>query len=303
MHATSSVVLLWLLLLAGSAAAQGSMVSGNGARRIELGPDDSGALTELAVSPGLSTVILFDSELAQEGVALEGRHVFSNVDVGRTTLRLVPSEQGAPGEQFRVSVRFRDGAAPPGASFLLTVHPARADSLVEVYRSARTVESYQQEAREARAETRRCQEERARLVSEHGAPGGLVGLLATDGIDANGVAGRDVTETVSSDRRSALHPFKVRSYRAKWRVALEVSLSGLRGGRPWTASGATLRGPSGTELKVLRVWQKSPIISGGNGRVVIEAEAPAESARGSFSLKLWEAEGSRTVTIGNVTFP
>ncbi|NVJ09725.1 DUF2381 family protein [Myxococcus sp. AM001] len=303
MHATSSVVLLWLSLLAGSAAAQGNMVSGNGARRIELGPDDSGALTELAVSPGLSTVLLFDSELAQEGVALEGRHVFSNVDVGRTTLRLVPSEQGIPGEKFRVSVRFRDGAAPAGASFLLTVHPARADSLVEVYRSARTVESYQQEAREARAEMRRYQEENARLVSEHGAPRGLAGLLATGGIDVNGVAGRDVTKTVSSDRRSFLEPFIVQSFRSKSRVALEVSLRGLRGGLPWSASGATLHGPSGTELKVLRVWQASPIASDEAGRVVIEAEASAESARGSFSLKLWEAEGPRTVTIGNVTFP
>ncbi|WIG93960.1 DUF2381 family protein [Myxococcus sp. SDU36] len=303
MHATSSVVFLSLSLLAGSSAAQGNMVSGNGARRIELGPDDSGALTEIAVSPGLSTVLLFDSELAQEGVALEGRHAFSNVDVGRTTMRLVPSERGTPGEKFRVSVRFRDGAAPPGASFLLTVHPARADSLVEVYRSARSVESYQQEAREARAETRRCQEENARLVSEHGAPGGFAGLLATGGIDVNGVAGRIVTKTVSLDRRNALEPFQVQSFRSKSRIALEVSLRALRGGLPWTASGATLRGPSGTELKVLRVWQESPIISGGNGRVVIEAEASAESARGSFSLKLWEAEGPRTVTIGNVTFP
>ncbi|NVJ17886.1 DUF2381 family protein [Myxococcus sp. AM010] len=303
MHATSLVVLLWLALLAGSAAAQGNMVPGNGARRIELGPDDSGALTEIAVSPGLSTVILFDSELVQEGIALEGRHVFSNVDVGRTTMRLVPSERGTPGEKFRLSVRFRDGAAPPGASFLLTIHPARSDRLVEVYRSARTVESYQQEAREARAEMLRCQEERAHLVSEHGAPVGLAGLLATGGIDANGVAGRVVTETVSSDRRSALQPFMVQSFRSKTRVALEVFLSGLRGGLPWTASGAALRGPPGTELKVLRVWQASPIASGGPGRVVIEAEASAESARGSFSLKLWEAEGPRTVTIGNVTFP
>ncbi|NVJ00309.1 DUF2381 family protein [Myxococcus sp. AM009] len=303
MHATSSVVLLWLSLMAGGAAAQGNLVSGNGARRIELGPDDSGVLTEIAVSPGLSTVILFDSELAQEGIALEGRHVFSNVDVGRTTMRLVPSERGTSGEKLRVSVRFRDGAAPAGASFLLTIHPARADSLVEVYRNARTVESYQQEAREARAETLRCQEENARLVSEHDVPGGLAGLLATGGIDVNGVAGRIVTKTVSSDSKSAPQPFQVQSYRSTGRVALEVSLMGLRGDLPWTASGAALRGPPGTELKVLRVWQKSPVTSGAPGRVVIEAEASTESARGSFSLKLWEAEGPRTVTIGNVTFP
>nr|WP_254614540.1 DUF2381 family protein [Myxococcus sp. CA056] len=124
-------------------------------------------------------MLLFDSELAQDGVELDERGVFSIVDMGRMTMRLVPSAKVSPGEKFRVSVRFRDGAAPPGASFSLTVHPARADTVVEVYRNTRTVESYRQEAREARAETQRCQEESARLVSEHGVPG--AGRLARDG--------------------------------------------------------------------------------------------------------------------------
>ncbi|AEI62444.1 DUF2381 family protein [Corallococcus macrosporus] len=303
MRATSSVILLLVLLMAEGTPAQGTLAPANGARRIELGPDGSGALTEIAVSPGLSTVILFDSELAQDGVDVEESGSFSNVDIGRTTMRLVPSGRGQPGEKFRMSVRFRDGAAPPGALFLLTIHPARADSVVEVYRNARTVESYQQEAREARSETLRCQEDNARLMLERGAPSGLAGLLATGGVDANGVAGRIVTNTVTSDPRSALNLLRIQSYRAKARVALEVSLHDLRGERPWVVSGATLRGSPGTELKVLSVWQSSPIVSGESARVVVEAEAPAESARGAFSLKLWEADGPRTVTIGNVTFP
>ncbi|QQR41929.1 hypothetical protein JKA73_22620 [Myxococcus xanthus] len=37
--------------------------------------------------------------------------------------------------------------------------------------------------------------------------------------------------------------------------------------------------------------------------MVTEVEATPESTRGSFSLKLWEADGARTVTISNVTFP
>jgi len=303
MHATSSVVFLGLLLVAGGAVAQGNTALSGGSRRIELEADASGATVEVAISPGLSTVILFDSELAQDEVDLDGRSVFSNVDVGRTTMRLIPSGKVLPGERFRVSVRFRDGAAPSGASFLLAVHPARADSLIEVYRSARTVESYQQEARDARAETLRCQQENARLLSEHGAPGGVAGLLAVGGIDVNGVAGKIVTETIASDAKSALLPFKVHSYRSTGRVALEVFLSGMRGELPWNASGAALRGPPGTDLKVLRVWQESPIASGGTGRVVIEAEASPESSRGPFVLKLWESDGARTVTISNVTFP
>nr|WP_281291572.1 DUF2381 family protein [Myxococcus llanfairpwllgwyngyllgogerychwyrndrobwllllantysiliogogogochensis] len=132
---------------------------------------------------------------------------------------------------------------------------------------------------------------------------GLVGLLAMGGIDVSGVAGRIVTEAIPSDSKSVLQPFKVQSYRSTGRVALEVLLSGLRGELPWIASGAALRGVPGTELKVLRVWQESPITPGGKGRVVIETEASGESARGPFALKLWEANGPRTVTISNVTFP
>lgn len=37
--------------------------------------------------------------------------------------------------------------------------------------------------------------------------------------------------------------------------------------------------------------------------MVVEAEATAEEARGTFTLKVWEAGGTRTVTIGGVTFP
>ncbi|RKH91304.1 DUF2381 family protein, partial [Corallococcus sp. AB038B] len=112
MHASSSAILLGLWLVAGASTAQGATASGEGARRIELEPNVSGASVEVAVSPGLSTVLLFDSELVLEGTEFEGRDFFSNVDSGRTTMRLVPSARVSPGEKFRVAVRFRDGAAP-----------------------------------------------------------------------------------------------------------------------------------------------------------------------------------------------
>ncbi|MBL0692936.1 DUF2381 family protein [Comamonas sp. JC664] len=303
MHVTSSVVLLGLALFSGSATAQGNTASMGGARRIELKADATGELVAIAISPGLSTVILFDSDLVHEGVELEERSVFSNVDIGRTTMRLVPSDKVTHGEKFRLSVRFRDGAAPTGVAFVLTVHPARPDSQVEVYRNTRTVESYQQEAREARAETIRCKEDNARLVADHGAPDGLAGLLATGGMDVSGVVGRTVTEATTFDPKSALEPFKVHSYRAMGRGALEVSLRGTRAERPWVASGATLRSRSGVELKVLRIWQEAPIISDVATRIVVEAELPSIAAQGDFSLKMWEATGPRTVTISNVRFP
>ncbi|MFY2557901.1 DUF2381 family protein [Corallococcus terminator] len=303
MHASSSAIRLGLLLVAGASTARGATASVGGARRIELEPNAPGAWVEVAVSPGLSTVLLFDSELVQEATEIEGLDSFSNVDSGRTTMRLVPSARASPGEKFRVAVRFRDGAAPVGASFLLVVHPARADALVEVYRNKRTVESYQEETREARAATLRCQEENVRIVSEHGAPGGLTGLLAAGSVDDGGLAGKKVTESITPGPKNALSLFRVHTYRSVKRVALEIWLTAQLSETPWVASGAVLRSSTGIDVKVLSVWQDAPATLGEPWRMVVEAEAPADASRGTFSLKLWEDAGPRTVTLGGVTFP
>ncbi|MFY2559344.1 DUF2381 family protein [Corallococcus terminator] len=304
MQALSSAILLGLLLMAGGATAQDGAALGVGVRRIDLLPDAAREPTEVFVSPGLYTMLLFDADILPDSMELEARNLFTRVDMGQATVRLDLSPRASPGERLRFSVRFRDGAAPTGASFLLVVHPAKADAVVEVFRSARTVESYQQEAREARAEAMHLKNENARLVSERKLPGGLTGLIAIEGLDVHGVAGRLLTESLSFDSRNALKPSQqVRSYRSKNRVAVEVLLADMRGGQPWSADGAALRDPSGVELKVLSIWQEAPITVAEATRVIVEAAAPANAARGTFTLKLWEADGPRTVTIGNVTFP
>ncbi|SES91515.1 Protein of unknown function [Stigmatella erecta] len=38
-------------------------------------------------------------------------------------------------------------------------------------------------------------------------------------------------------------------------------------------------------------------------RVVIEADAPEAESRGSFTLKVWDAEGTRSVIVTGVTYP
>lgn len=76
------------------------------------------------------------------------------------------------------------------------------------------------------------------------------------------------------------------------------------GAAPWTAEGAALTNKLGQTLRVLPLWQSEPIASTSRHlRVVVEAEASEEEARGPFTLKLWEAGGKRTFTLGNVTFP
>ncbi|RKH34911.1 DUF2381 family protein [Corallococcus praedator] len=303
MSSSSFVVLLGLLFVAETAVAQSEgSASVPGARRIELTPDDVQSAPEIAVSSGLSTALFFDSDLMRDSVELEGRDRFTLMDVGQATIRLVPSSRVTPGERFRLVVRFRDGAAPVSAFFLLRVHPAKAESVIEVYRGRRTIETYQQEAREAHAELVRCQIENARLLVEHDAPGGLAGLISTGGMDEHGVTGRVVTQDISQSAGSDLRASYVTTYRSTTGVAVDIQLTVKAGARPWIAKGTTLKGKAGVELTVLRVWQQRPIPAGEIGRVVIEAEASA-TTRGPFTLKLWEEDGPRTVTLGNVTFP
>nr|WP_216617896.1 DUF2381 family protein [Corallococcus carmarthensis] len=292
-----------LLFASAAAFAQSeSSASVPGARRIELPPDGSPSIAEIAVSAGLSTGLYFDSDLMRDGIELEGWERFSLVDIGQATLRLIPSSRVTPGEHFRLVVRFRDGAAPVSAAFLLQVHPAKAEPLVEVYRGKRTIETYQQETRQVRAELERCRDENSRLVAEHEAPDGLAGLLSTGTLDKDGVAGRIVTKDILLLAGRALEAISVTTYRAKKAVAVVVKLTTKAGAQPWSPKGVTLRGRTGAELKVLRIWQQPSNPLDEFQSIVVEAEAPEAGVQGPFSLKLWE-DGPRTVTLGNVTFP
>ncbi|RKH71075.1 DUF2381 family protein [Corallococcus interemptor] len=294
-----------MLLIGNTATAQLEVSSSvPGARRIELTPEGIEGVSEVLVSPGLSTMLLFDSELQRASVELENPQRFSLVDVGQATLRLVPSASATPGERFKLMLRFQDGAAPLTAMFLLKVHPAKAEATIEVYRHARTVATYQQEIRDARTEVLRCREELSRVVSEHEAPGGLTGFLFSEGLGPRRVAEQVLIKTVTTTAANGLGAPIVNSYRSSKRVAVDAWIDVKTGPQPWAAEGATLKARSGEELKVLRVWLAAPIPPGGpGGRVIVEAEAPAASVQGPFSLKLWEAEGPRSITLGNVTFP
>ncbi|WP_141593882.1 DUF2381 family protein [Myxococcus sp. AB056] len=306
MHHSVSAVLLFLFLAGeGAALAQSpSSAVALSVRRIELVSDDAQPAAEVAVSPGLSTVFLFDSEVSREGLALEGRERFAMVDAGLNTLRLVPSEAITGGERLKLTVRFQDGAAPASATFVLVAHPARSEAHVEVYRRKRRVESYQEEVRQARIEAEQYKEENARLRAERSAPDGLTGLISTAVLSGRGVDFRDLTEGVTQAPGGAASKHLVYAYRTARRVAVEVTLKYVGDAQPWTAVGAMLRGKANEEMKVLRVWQSGPVASGpAVQRVVVEAEAASESPKGPFTLKLWDADGRRTVTLGNVTFP
>ncbi|WP_338052928.1 DUF2381 family protein [Pyxidicoccus trucidator] len=310
-HASYSAVLLVFTLLVGAAStAQPRSASWmGGVRVVELPEEPTGQEPEVVISPGLSTTFTFEAELSRgesgkDRVELERREVFSLVDVGQTTLRLTPSDKLVPGARLRLSVRFKDGAAPSAAVFILVVHPVRAERLVEVYRKAQPVEFYQREARAARMETERCHEELERERAEHTVPGGLAGLIAAGTMDINGVGSQNLTESVVRARQNALVTVQVLSYRSARQVALEVVLENPEGAQTWTTTEAVLTDPKGVELKALPVWQSGPVAPGGSEqRIVVQAEALEAQAQGLYTLKLWEPSTGRTVILSGVSFP
>jgi uncharacterized protein (TIGR02268 family) len=309
-HAAYSVVLLVFTLFSGTeSTAQPRSASWVGAVRVvELPEEPTGQEPEVVISPGLSTTFTFDAELSRgesgKDLELERREVFSLVDVGQTTLRLTPSDKLASGARLRLSVRFKDGAAPSRVAFILVVHPVRAERLVEVYRKAQPVEFYQREARAARMEVEQCHEDLERARAEHTVPGGLAGLIAAGTMDLNGVRSRNITESVSRAPRNALVTLRVLSYRSARQVALEVLLENPEGAQTWPTTEAVVTNEKGVELKALPVWQSGPVAPGGSEqRIVVHAEALAAQAQGLYTLKLWEPSTSRTVILTGVSFP
>lgn len=56
--------------------------------------------------------------------------------------------------------------------------------------------------------------------------------------------------------------------------------------------------------RVYPPWQAEPLSPGAmDPRVVIEADATEAETRGSFTLKLWDADGTRSVIVTGATFP
>jgi uncharacterized protein (TIGR02268 family) len=289
-----------------------------GVRHLELLPRAAGDLPELRISPGLALTVVFDTplrSLRQGGVELEERARFRLVSLdeeGRVlTLVLAPGE--VPDRPLRLTVHFADGAVPASAAFLLVAHPARAETHVQVYRQPRSAEVCCEQADAAREKARRCllELERTRAEATGPGPAGLIGLRSDGLLDPAGVRTKALdVATLTQAPANALVPWKATAFRStapgqppeerRARVAVLLKLRGP-GAQDWKAEGAQLASRGGMGRNVT-VWQ-SPASKPGFREVMVETELTEAEARGRFTLKLWDASGTRTVTLGGVTFP
>lgn len=271
-------------------------------RRIELRADAAGPEPEIYIRPNVSTVLTFDVKLAREQdgrleVNLERAAAFSRVDSGESILSLMPSEDLKAGERLRLTVRFDDGATSPSATFTLLVSDEQVDRLVDVSRAP--VESQPPEAREAWAAVRQCHEA---LALAQAAPGGMTALRLTDALADGGIAALNLAKTVAEWKHGTFLLKQLRTYRSERRVLIELYLRAREPVAPWTARTASFAGPGGELLKVLSVWQESPVTSDAQQRILIEAESDEALSPESWTLWLSEEGGGRALVLGGISF-
>lgn len=265
-----------------------------------------GDVPTVCISPAQATTFSFDTDFVHESLTVEGQEKFTKVDAGQSTVKLIPSGKLVPGETLKLTVRFKDNDAPTSAALHLVVHAIQATPYVEVHREKRTVESCQRELREKEAALQQCRAENERLHNERSGPSGIIGLRSSGVMDGTGVSSRDITEGVTEGAMSALSMTRATTYRSAKRVAVEVLLTVPKDAPAWRPENATLtlQGRKGVELKVVTLWSPESIAPGAlGGSVSVEADATPDVAAGTFTLKLWDASGTRTVTISGLQFP
>jgi uncharacterized protein (TIGR02268 family) len=288
-------------------------------RHLELSVVTPGEVPEVRIAPRLALTLVFDTPLRplrQGGVVVEERERFDVVtlDEQGQVVTLVLARGVKPGKRLGLTVHFADAEVPASVEFLLVVHPARAETHVQVYRQPRSAEACCQEAREERHQRQQCEVSLARTRAECGGKGGLIGLAAEGLLGDAGVHAQKLdprTLTPAPDTALGLraaHGFRTavaspEGEAKRVRVAMRLKLDNP-GTQHWTAAGAQLTARGGVRPEV-RVWQPAPLRPGQPqpGVVWVEAELLEEEARGRFTLKLWDATGTRIFSIEGVTFP
>jgi uncharacterized protein (TIGR02268 family) len=307
---SSPGAVLVIALLAGAAtAAEPAPTSRCAATaRFDLAAEPSEGMADVCVSADEPTTFIFDARVAAGTVEFQPEGRLADWAQGKEGLSLtvIPRGDYLPGERVRVTMRFADGTVPASTSFWLVGHASRGTRRVEVFRQPRPVDVLKKERDEAQAEVRQCQEDKARLLAEREGPGGLMGAAWLE--RAGSLASRDLGSRLRGNPANALRVVEAWSYSYTRRnetrsasVAVRLGLSNP-GAEPWKVAGAALVDSTGEEV-ALATWQEAPISPNGAGAVVVGAQGKPAQLVCPCTLKLWEAQGPRTVTLGNVAFP
>jgi uncharacterized protein (TIGR02268 family) len=281
------------------------------ARSIALSAESAWGSIEVCASAKLATTFVFDSDVAR--VVLQDEAEFRRVDVDDGTLVLVPRSKSRLWKPSRMTVHFVGNAAPASVTFLLVPHPARLARQVEVFRFAHPEEPCEREVRQLREENASLVQEVERLRAETRGQGSLTRLFTTGRMEPGrqGVVASNLSKSITQPPADTFDMEKIQAYHypvgppesgeARVRLALVLWLKNP-GTQPWRTTRASLV-RDGVEVRPLEVWQPEPLGPRQRGLLILETELPERQAREKLTLQLWDEDGGRSVTIGNVSLP
>nr|WP_253894903.1 DUF2381 family protein [Corallococcus exercitus] len=274
---------------------------GGGALRIEVGAEDTGA-RPIHIGPGVSTTLLFDTDIQQDQVSLESRAQFARVSTGSAVLVLIPSNDLPQGGSLKLSVPFKDvgSTLPSRLSLTLVVDSGSVDRQVEVYRRARSAESYRLEVQQLRTELDRLRQESASLVGEKGEQPFLRGLLMSSE-DLPGLAVQRVEMQQDCKPPCSLLIEKSYSYTSGGRVAVMLLLRSADK-MPWRIGRAVLVDQQGKKWESLPPAQSRLITADAEARVVLEFDLK-KAPTGRYQLNVSDVEGNRAMQWNGLNFP
>nr|WP_277989544.1 DUF2381 family protein [Corallococcus sp. NCSPR001] len=272
-----------------------------GTLRMEVGADGQGT-RPIHIGPGVSTTLLFDTDIQQDQLSLESRARFARVSTGSSVLVLVPSNDLQGGDRLKLSIPFKatDSALPSMLSLTLVVDSGAVDRQVEVYRRARSAESYHQEVQQLRAEIERLRQEHVSSGEGAREPMGLRGLLiASTSLPGIGVDGKWMR--INCRRPCSFQVERGAVFTSGPRRAVQLLLR-TADKKPWTIGKAVLVDRKGKEWQSFPPFQSGPITDESQATLVLEFDVNNAELDG-YQLSVTDVDGVRTARWSGINFP
>ncbi|NPC73715.1 DUF2381 family protein [Corallococcus exiguus] len=292
-------VLLWSTHVLAAPPVGGDAVEGT--LRMEVGADGVGT-RPIHIGPGVSTTLLFDTDIQQEQLSLESRAQFARVSTGSSVLVLVPSNDLQGGSSLKLSIPFKDpgSALPSRLSLTLVVDSGAVDRQVEVFRRVRSAESYRQEVQQLRAEIERLRQERVSSGGSTREPMGFRGLLMGS-TQHPGIGVEKDWEPAKCRRPCSFKLERGTAFTAGPRRALQLVLR-TADEKPWIIGRAVLVDRKGKEWQSFPPFQTGPIAAESEATLILEFDVN-NAALDGYQLIVTDVDGARTVQWSGVNFP
>jgi len=267
------------------------------AARVEFNPDALNLPPVACVSPNTATVIIFHTPIDPQSIVLQGEDYFKVVAT-RESVMVIPNSNIPTDQTFQLAVRFPDEAAPSSGSINLLANASVATRQLDVFRRARTVESYKEEAREAREEAKSLREQLKEKEITCDVGGGLAGLILSGLLSQSGLGAERLESAPKGWRENArIMLYRLPAKRIAIRARLEhPSYYGVE------VAEAFLTDNLGTTLRPRTLRTGGKVLQGSPADVVAEWAVDERVEQRTFTL-IFVINDAQTLRFENIRFP